>query len=227
LWNFCLNARFATEPLAQRSLRIREFGPIFTDVGVCGSTSDFRTASQAHRCKTSERTNRVNALQQKILDPFVVETLNSLTTLAGLPATAGEAFEDNISLFRFKGYAVATEVSGAVPGKVLLHLYPETVTDVGQRVFARMTGETSAEISTDDVHAALNEWANVLIGRATRALEIADLDVHFAPPFFVHDTTQMGALMNDVVEIVSVPIHTEQAGRFYFNYLLHSKTAGG
>jgi hypothetical protein len=33
--------------------------------------------------------------------------------------------------------------------------------------------------------------------------------------------------MNDVVEIVSVPIHTEQAGRFYFNYLLHSKTAAG
>jgi CheY-specific phosphatase CheX len=168
----------------------------------------------------------LNSLQQKILNPFVVETLESLTTLAGLPATAGEAFEDNVSLFRFKGYAVATEVSGAVPGKILLHLYPETVTDVGQRVFARMTGETGTGISTDYVHAALNEWANVLIGRATGALETADLDVRFRPPFFVHDTNQLGALMNDVVEIVSVPIHMQDAGRFYFNYLLHAKTTG-
>ena len=167
----------------------------------------------------------MNALQQKILDPFVVETLDSLTTLAQLPATAGDAFEDNVSLFRFKGYAVATEVSGAVPGKVLLHLYPETVTDVGRRVFACMTGDTSTNISEEDIEAALSEWANVLIGKATRALEIADLDVHFTPPFFVHDTNEMGALMDHVVEIVSVPIQTEDAGRFYFNYLLHSKTA--
>jgi hypothetical protein len=38
-------------PPAQRSLRFREFGPIFIDVGASGSTPDLRTASQAHRCK--------------------------------------------------------------------------------------------------------------------------------------------------------------------------------
>ena len=167
----------------------------------------------------------MNSLQQKILDPFVAETLESLTTLAKLSATAGAAFEDNLSSFRFKGYAVATEVSGAVPGTVLLHLYPETVTDVGRRVFERLTGDTTSVISDDDLHAALTEWANVLIGKATRALEVAELGVRFTSPVFVHDTNEMGALLKDVVEIVSVPIQTEDAGRFYFNYLLHAKTA--
>jgi hypothetical protein len=34
----------------------------------------------------------------------------------------------------------------------------------------------------------------------------------------------MNALMTNVVEIISIPIHIPDAGRFYFNYLLHTKT---
>jgi len=166
----------------------------------------------------------LNALQHQILDPFVEETLAALATMADLAAQAGDPFEDSLSDFRFKGFAVATEVDGAVPGTVLLHLYPETATDVGQRVFARMTGSDAQDLAADDLQTALNEWANVLIGRATRSLEIAQLDVSFAPPVFVHDMRDMNALMTNVVEIISIPIHIPDAGRFYFNYLLHTKT---
>jgi CheY-specific phosphatase CheX len=163
-------------------------------------------------------------MQQQILEPFVEETIASLTTMAGLDAEAGDAFEDNLSDFRFKGFAVATDVTGAVPGTVLLHLYPETVTDVGRRVFERMMGDEPAYLPADDLQLALNEWANVLVGRATRALEVAQLDVSFASPVFVHDMNEMETIMDGVVEIISIPIHIADAGRFYFNYLLHTKT---
>jgi CheY-specific phosphatase CheX len=168
----------------------------------------------------------VNALQHKVLEPFVVETLSALETLAGITATAGEPFEDRIDSFRFRGYAVATHVRGAVvAGKVLLHLYPESVDSVGQLVFDRMMGNPGGDATHAEIEDALSEWANVLIGKATRGLERSQLDVTFAPPFFVHDTTAMDAIMDGVVEIMSVPINTENAGRFYFNYLLHERTA--
>jgi len=167
----------------------------------------------------------LNELQGRILAPFAAETIRSLKQLAQLEAQAGEGFEDDVSKFRFKGYAIATEVSGTIPGKVLLHLYPETALELGNRVLASVLGEVSQEEHlTEDVQDALAEWGNTLIGLATRTLEESDLGVHFTPPFFIRDTEQMNDLMQSVEEIVSVPIHTEGAGRFYFNYLLHSKT---
>ena len=167
----------------------------------------------------------LNELQGRILAPFAAETIRSLKQLAQIQANAGDGFEDEVEKFRFKGYAIATEVSGAIPGKVLLHLYPETALEVGNRVLTSMMGEPSAqEALNDDVQDALAEWGNTLIGLATRALEESDLGVTFTPPFFVRDTEQMNDLMRGVTEIVSIPIHTEGAGRFYFNYLLHSKT---
>lgn len=167
----------------------------------------------------------LNELQGRILAPFAAETIRSLKQLAQMDAQAGDGFEDEVEKFRFKGYAIATEVSGTIPGKVLLHLYPETALELGNRVLASMLGEPSAETSlTQDVQDALAEWGNTLIGLATRTLEESDLGVRFTPPFFVRDTEQMNDLMQSVSEIVSVPIHTKGAGRFYFNYLLHSKT---
>jgi CheY-specific phosphatase CheX len=167
----------------------------------------------------------LNELQVRILEPFATETVKSLKKLAQLDAQAGIGFEDEVDKFRFKGYAIATEVSGSIPGKVLLHLYPETALELGNRVLASMLGEPSQEEAlTDDLQDALAEWGNTLIGLATRTLEESDLGVRFTPPFFVRDTEQMNDLMREVTEIVSVPIHTEGAGRFYFNYLLHSKT---
>jgi CheY-specific phosphatase CheX len=167
----------------------------------------------------------LNNLQERILAPFAAETVKSLKTLAQMEAQAGAGFEDELEKFRFKGYAIATEVSGTIPGKVLLHLYPETALELGNRVLTSMLGEPSKEAAmSDDIQDALAEWGNTLIGLATRTLEESDIGVTFTSPFFVRDTEHMNDLMHKVSEIVSIPIHTEGAGRFYFNYLLHSKT---
>ena len=169
----------------------------------------------------------LNELQDRILGPFASETVTTLKELAHLDATVGDGFEDDVASFRFKGYAIATIVSGSVPGKVLLHLYPETALEVGNRVLTSMLGEPSDRPTiTDDIREALAEWGNTLIGLSTRQLEETDLGITFTPPFFVLDTEHMNELMQGVVEIVSVPIHTEGAGRFYFNYLLHTRTGG-
>ncbi len=168
----------------------------------------------------------LNELQERILASFATETVRSLQQLAQLDATVGEGFQDDIESFRFKGYAIATRVSGSIPGKVLLHLYPETAIELGNRVLRSMLGESHADSLTEDLRDALAEWGNTLIGHATRGLEEASLGVAFTPPFFILDTAQLNEIMKDVVEIVSVPIHTEGAGRFYFNYLLHAETRG-
>lgn len=168
----------------------------------------------------------LNQLQERILKPFADETVTALKTLAHLDAKSGDGFEDDVASFRFKGYAIATEVSGAIPGKILLHLYPETALEVGNRVLKTMVGAPPDDSLTDNVKEALAEWGNTLIGLATRPLEASDLGIRFTPPFFVLDTEHMNELMKGVVEIVSVPIHTEGAGRFYFNFLLHNHTRG-
>jgi CheY-specific phosphatase CheX len=159
----------------------------------------------------------------QILEPFVAETLASLSTLAQLEASAGAPFEAPVDRFRFRGCAVATHVSGAIPGKILLHFYPESLDQIGARIFSRLTGATGL-IGSGECQEALAEWANVLIGRSTRALEMADLGVRFTSPFFVESFPQIETLLRDVVEIISLPIETARAGRFYFNYLLHDKT---
>jgi CheY-specific phosphatase CheX len=168
----------------------------------------------------------LNEVQERILVSFATETVRSLKELTQLDATVGQGFQDDVASFRFKGYAIATEVSGSIPGKVLLHLYPETAIELGNRVLRSLLGESQADSLTQDVQEALAEWGNTLVGLSTRSLEEANLGVCFTPPFFILDTAQMNELMQGVVEIVSIPIHTEGAGRFYFNYLLHAHTGG-
>jgi CheY-specific phosphatase CheX len=164
-------------------------------------------------------------LQTRILHPFVEETVLSLKTMAHMGSKGGDGFQDEVSSFRFKGYAIATQVSGPLSGVVLLHLYPETALAIGNRVVGSMLGVASDEPAlTPELEEALAEWGNTLIGRATRELEEAHFGIKFTPPFFVRDTEHMGQLMAGVNEIVSIPVHTDDAGRFYFNYLLHAKT---
>ena len=169
----------------------------------------------------------MNVLQQRILDPFIAETMSALATLAQLTGSAGTAFVEDPAMFRFKGYAVATNVDGAVPGKVLLHLYPETVKSMGRRVYTSMIGRVLPDTTVEDLREALTEWANCVIGNATRELEAARLDLTFSPPYFISDTHELGPLLDHVVEILTVPIQTEFAGRLYFNYLKHTRSDGG
>lgn len=165
----------------------------------------------------------VTELHVKILDPFVQETVTALEKMTGLAAQPGDAFTDKVDSFSFKGYAVAAETSGKINGVVLMHHYIETALGIGNKITHSLLGTPSAEERiTDDLAEALAEWCNTSIGRATRALAISNLGIKFKPPYFVHDTAAMRNLLQGVTEIISVPIHVGDLGRFYFNYLIKS-----
>lgn len=163
--------------------------------------------------------------QQRILKPFVDETIKTLRVMAGLSAYAGEGFEDDVENFRFKGYAIAAETFGVIEGKMLMHLYIETATAIGNQVRKNVLGATDDASEIDEeVSDCLAEFGNTAIGLATRELEKSDYGIKFKPPYFVLDTQEMEGIMTGVKEILSIPIHVDGIGRFYFNYLLHEAT---
>lgn len=167
----------------------------------------------------------LNDIQQQILQPFVIETIKTLNTMAGLRAHAGDGFPDDIEKFRFKGYAVVAETSGNVEGKILMHHYIETALAIGNKVrCALLDDDDEAAEMNEEVGEALAEFSNTAIGLAMRQLAESDLGIKFKPPYFVSDIKDMDAMMSNVKEIVSVPIHVEDVGRFYFNFLLHKPT---
>lgn len=167
----------------------------------------------------------LNEIQQKILRPFAVETIKTLESMAGLKSHFGDGFPDDITKFKFKGYAVVAETFGVLEGKILMHHYIETALAIGNRVRSALLGsdETAAAI-TDDVAEALAEFGNTSIGLAMSALGKANLGIKFNPPYFVNNTGQMENVMQGVQEIITIPIHINDVGRFYFNYLLHKRT---
>ncbi len=168
-------------------------------------------------------------IQNQILQPFVNETLGSLSTMAKMTATAESGFTDDPAKFRFKGYAICCETSGHIDGVVLMHHYPETAIAMGNAIRACVLGDDNPiESINEEMADALAEWGNTVVGRATRNLSAFDLGIKFKAPHFIYDTETMESLLTGVKFIISVPVHVEGVGRFYFNYLirnLHQETA--
>ena len=170
----------------------------------------------------------VKELHIKILDPFIYETVTALEKMTGLRARPDEAFVEKLDSFSFKGYAVAAETTGKLEGVVLMHHYVETAVGIGNTVRQKLLGVTGAEDHiTDDLEEALSEWCNTSIGLATRALAKSNLGIRFKPPYFIRDTAMMQELLDGVTEIISVPIHVDNLGRFYFNYLIKASAEQG
>jgi CheY-like chemotaxis protein/CheY-specific phosphatase CheX len=168
----------------------------------------------------------VTQLHIKILDPFIDETVKAIEKMTGLTATPGEAFIDQVDKFSFKGYAMAAETTGKINGVILMHHYIETALDIGNMVRQKLLGITTTEDQiTQDLIEALTEWCNTSIGRATRVLAESNLGIRFKPPYFISDTGMMRDVLEGVKEIISVPIHIENLGRFYFNYLIKASGA--
>lgn len=166
----------------------------------------------------------LSEIQSNILAPFVDETIQTLHTMAGFKATAGAGFLDDPLKFKFKGFAVVAVTTGAINGKILMHHYIETALAIGNSVRRNVLGEESnATEFNDDVSDALTEFGNTAIGLATRSLTRANLGVRFRPPYSTSHMEDMIDLLMYVDEILSIPIHIENVGRFYFNYLLHEK----
>jgi CheY-specific phosphatase CheX len=166
----------------------------------------------------------VSDMHNAVLKPFIDETVISLKSMAGLEAKPGDAFEDFLSFFEFKGIAIGCETSGNLTGHILIHHYTETALKIGQEVYKSLLGE---EIESDeiqhDIEEALMEWANTLIGLATRKLRENNFGIEFRPPFFIHDTSHLDTVLEDIKQIITLPIQVHNVGRFYFNLLLKEK----
>jgi CheY-like chemotaxis protein len=167
-------------------------------------------------------------IKMNILRPFIDETIKSLEEMAGLKAYAGEAFTDNVERFRFKGYAVAAKTFGNLEMIVLLHNYSDTALTIGNRLRSHILNETK-ELSdiNEEMQTALAEWGNTAVGRSTQSLEALKLGIRFDPPYFILNTENMENLLKNVKEIMSVPIHIDNVGRFYLNLLMIDSKASG
>lgn len=168
----------------------------------------------------------LTTLQRKILQPLIDETLANLEAMAGMHGHADEGFADQVDQFRFKGYAICAETHGCIDGVMLMHHYIETAVAMGNAVRGHVLGdEQQYEEISEPLADALAEWGNTVLGRASRALGEAHLNIHFEPPYFVFDTDTMQSLLTGVTEILTVPVHVDKVGRFYFNYLIRSVNA--
>lgn len=165
----------------------------------------------------------LNTIQTKILQPFIDETLTNLKAMAGMGGRTDPGFTDSVEQFRFKGYAICAETNGCIDGVMVMHHYIETAVAMGNAVRRHVLGEEQVyEEINEHMADALAEWGNTVLGRATRALGSQRLNIHFEPPYFVYDTDTMKSLLTGVTDIITVPVHVDDVGRFYFNYLIRS-----
>lgn len=163
----------------------------------------------------------VDTLYKVILHPFIKESIASLKAMTNLTGTVGEPFMDNIEDFRFKGYAVCSDVTGHLDGVIMMHHYPETAIAIGNSVCQSMFDEQYdfKEIN-DDLRNALAEWGNTIVGRSTDLHSRHNLEYGFSSPYFVEDLNEMDKYLVGVKQVVTVPIMVEGVGRYYFNLLV-------
>lgn len=165
----------------------------------------------------------VDTIYKVILYPFITESIASLKAMTNLSGSSGDIFMDNIDDFRFKGYAVCSDVTGNLDGVIMMHHYPETAVAIGNSVCENMFDEKYefTEIN-DELSNALAEWGNTIVGRATDLHGRYSLDYKFSTPYFVNNVDDMSKYLRDVREVVTVPITIEGVGRYYFNLLVRS-----
>ena len=125
----------------------------------------------------------VETIFKVILHPFINESLASLKSMTQLEGQAGDIFIDNVEDFRFKGYAVCSDIQGSIDGVVLMHHYSETAVAIGNSVCESMLGEKhDHQQMNEQLSKALAEWGNTIIGRATNLLSKHSLGFDFLSP---------------------------------------------
>ncbi|MDO7083954.1 response regulator [Pseudocolwellia sp. AS88] len=165
----------------------------------------------------------VDTIYKVILYPFITESIASLKAMTNLSGSSGDIFMDNVDDFRFKGYAVCSDVTGHLDGVIMMHHYPETAVAIGNSVCEKMFDEKYeyTEIN-DELSNALAEWGNTIVGRSTDLHGRYNLDYKFSSPYFVNNVDDMSKYLKGVREVVTVPIIIEGVGRYYFNLLVRS-----
>lgn len=165
----------------------------------------------------------IDTIYKVTLHPFINESIASLKSMTSLSGSSSETFMDKVEDFRFKGYAVCSNITGCLDGVIMMHHYPETAVAIGNSVCENMFDEkyNFTEIN-EELSNALAEWGNTIVGRATDLLSRNNLKFDFSSPYFIHNFNDMEKYLKDVKEIVTVPITVEGVGRYYFNLLVRN-----
>jgi CheY-like chemotaxis protein/CheY-specific phosphatase CheX len=165
----------------------------------------------------------IDTIYKVTLHPFINESIASLKSMTNLSGTSSEIFMDKVEDFRFKGYAVCSNITGCLDGVIMMHHYPETAIAIGNSVCQNMFDEKYdyKEIN-EELSNALAEWGNTIVGRATDLLSRNNLKFDFSSPYFIHNFNDMEKYLEGVKEIVTVPITVEGVGRYYFNLLVRN-----
>ncbi|GAA6206198.1 response regulator [Thalassotalea sp. SU-HH00458] len=165
----------------------------------------------------------INTIYKVTLHPFINESIASLKSMTSLSGSAGETFLDKVEDFRFKGYAVCSNITGCLDGVIMMHHYPETAVAIGNSVCQNMFDEKyDYQEINEELSNALAEWGNTIVGRATDLLSRNNLKFDFSSPYFIHNFNDMEKYLEGVKEIVTVPISVEGVGRYYFNLLVRN-----
>lgn len=169
----------------------------------------------------------VETIHKVILHPFIKESIASLSTMTKLDGKAGDAFEDNVDDFRFKGCAICSQMHGELEGVILMHHYEETALEIGAQVYSGLAGEKATDTSNmnQDLSNALTEWGNTIVGRATDILAKRNLSYSFSAPEMVSNLDDMGKFLKNVETIITVPVHIDGVGRYFFNLLIRKANA--
>lgn len=155
------------------------------------------------------------------LHPFVHESISSLRAMTTHHGSAGEAFMDRSDHFAFRGYAVATEISGSLDGVVLMHQATDTAVAIGNDVAHSMLGDMHEHTEVDEeLGKALAEWGNTIVGRATDFLARHNLGFQFSAPGFVTCVEQVRRYFAGVKHVVTVPINVAGVGKYHFHLLV-------
>ena len=163
----------------------------------------------------------VETIYKVILHPFINESIQSLKAMTRLTGTSGEVFMDQVADFRFKGYAVCSNVTGCIDGVIMMHHYPETAIAIGNSVCQTLFDESyNFTEMNEELSNALAEWGNTIVGRSTDLLGRHNLKFDFSSPYFIHNFNDMDKYLAGVKEIVTVPITIDGVGRYYFNLLV-------
>jgi len=165
----------------------------------------------------------VETIYKVILYPFISESIASLNAMTNLEGSSADAFMDKPEDFRFKGYAVCSDVTGSLDGVIMMHHYPETAIAIGNSVCEHMFDEKYefTEIN-EELSNALAEWGNTIVGRSTDLHSRHSFDYSFSSPYFLHAVEDMDKYLIGVKEVVTVPITVEGVGRYYFNLLVRN-----
>ncbi|MDO6447512.1 response regulator [Colwellia sp. 1_MG-2023] len=165
----------------------------------------------------------INTIYKVTLHPFINESIASLKSMTSLTGSSGDAFLDKVEDFRFKGYAVCSNITGCLDGVIMMHHYPETAVAIGNSVCQNMFDEKyDYQEINEELSNALAEWGNTIVGRATDLLSRNNLKFDFSSPYFIHNFDDMEKYLEGVKEIVTVPISVEGVGRYYFNLLVRN-----